>query len=311
MREMIFNHASVGAFDSDRRKASACLYDVVGGMRQLIDRGVVNKTLRTARYWHDTRCQLGYSLHDVLCELRRDERGYFLGLATKSPLLAGVDQDIKGRVVLCEEQTLSAEEGQPLVLAAIADGVLVGFPSKPRWDRDQTAVEFDELLPNETFCRSSEKVDQLTRFAHADPICARHQSRMAGGIGNNPERLWEKRQDIFPHLLFGLDVEQHLVNVANHLPVIIKKLSFLDQSGKEWAETGGTVPPWKTQVTPESDGVMSDQKLRNKRKFRSRSGSQELFEWHARFGRGGRIHLRFDAGSRTIEVGYIGPHLPL
>ena len=311
MREMIFNHASVGAYGLDRREASVCLCDVVGGMRQLIDKGVVDKTLRTARYWHDARCQLGYSLYDVLRELQRDERGYFLGLATKSPLLAGVDPKIKGRVVLCEEQTLSAEEGQPLVLAAIADGVLVGFPSKSRWDRDQTDVEFDELLPNETFCRTSEKVDQLTRLAHADPICARHQSRMAGGIGNNPAKLWEKRQEIFPHLLFGLDVEQHLVNVAYHLPVIIKKLSLLDQSGKEWAETGGAVPSWKTQVTPESVGVRSDPKLLNKRYFRSSSGSRELFEWHARFSHGGRIHLRFDAGPRVIEIGYIGPHLPL
>ena len=39
-------------------------------------------------------------------------------------------------------------------------------------------------------------------------------------------------------------------------------------------------------------------------------GTRETFEWHARFG-DGRIHLRFDPQSREVEIGYIGPHLPL
>lgn len=36
-----------------------------------------------------------------------------------------------------------------------------------------------------------------------------------------------------------------------------------------------------------------------------------IFEWHARFGSGGRIHLRFDASIREVEIGYVGRHLPL
>jgi hypothetical protein len=43
----------------------------------------------------------------------------------------------------------------------------------------------------------------------------------------------------------------------------------------------------------------------------SSQGTQKLFEWHARFGSSGRIHLRFDPSSYEVEIGYIGPHLPL
>ena len=51
--------------------------------------------------------------------------------------------------------------------------------------------------------------------------------------------------------------------------------------------------------------------LREARRFRSSRGTRELFEWHARFGGNGRIHLRIDSTTREIEVGYIGHHLPL
>ena len=46
------------------------------------------------------------------------------------------------------------------------------------------------------------------------------------------------------------------------------------------------------------------------RRFKSVNGEPMLFAWHARFGRGARIHLRFDARTRQIEIGYIGVHLP-
>ena len=315
MREMILNHASVAAFHSDRVRASECLRDVVGGMRQLVVRGVVGATLRTARYWTDVWCEQGhYSLGDVLRELQRqhrEEHSYFVRLATKSPFLAEIDQGTRDRSALCEERTLSEEEGQPLILSVLLDGVLIGFPSEVRWDCDHFDVEFFELLPDETFSSNSEEVDQLTRFVHADPICARHRSRIEAEVGNDPRRLWENRQDIFSHLQFGPDVEQNLVDEANHLPVIVKKLKSLDQAGKEWTEIGGAAPPWKTKVTLESTRVMSDQTLRNRRYFRSSSGSQELFQRHARFGGGGRIHLRLINETRIIEIGYIGPHLPL
>ena len=64
-------------------------------------------------------------------------------------------------------------------------------------------------------------------------------------------------------------------------------------------------------MTPESSTVMKNHKLREERRFRSQTGAIELFEWHARFGSGGRIHLRFDPASREVEIGYIGNHLPI
>ena len=56
---------------------------------------------------------------------------------------------------------------------------------------------------------------------------------------------------------------------------------------------------------------MKNRFFREARMFQSHRGTREIFEWHARFGDGGRIHLRFDPPSKEVEIGYIGPHLPL
>ena len=70
-----------------------------------------------------------------------------------------------------------------------------------------------------------------------------------------------------------------------------------------------TKAPWPTLVTDESKSLK--QKDPDSRRFASCRGTRELFTWHARVGNGYRIHLRLDAGLREVEIGYIGPHLPL
>ena len=63
-------------------------------------------------------------------------------------------------------------------------------------------------------------------------------------------------------------------------------------------------------MSPESVESMKNRKFREARRFRTSHGTHELFEWHARFGDHGRIHLRFDPESHEVEIGYIGWHLP-
>ena len=309
MREMILNHASLFAPDSDRGSISEWLKEVASGMGQLVQDKVVQNNLRMSRGFHDTLCLPDYSLNDVCQGLRvlgcRDEYLFLVRLATKVPLLSEADENVKDRFLACEEQTLPAGDGEPLVLCAIVDGIAVGFPSKPVWDRDRIAVRFDELLPDGSFEDTSEEIDQLTRSAHAFPICERHPRIRAG---SNPVTLWENREEIFPNLAFGPGVEANLQDYANLFQTILGKLVALDQSAGEWK--CGPAPPWKTKVTPESDQVMEHPKLRDARIFPSHHGTRKMFEWHARFGSGGRIHLRFDPQTGEVEIGYVGKKLP-
>lgn len=319
MREMILNHASLAT--AGRHEATAWLADVVNGMESLIlSRVVSRKTLRMYRPLYKIGCSGDWSLYDVSLELQRqgklEEFRFFMRLAYKVPLLSDVDPDVKNRFLACETtecetKTLPPEDGTSLVLCAITGGVAVGFPSEPVWDRDRITVAFRELLPNDTFEEVDEEIDHLARAAHASPITDRHLRRLRSRI-ETPADIWNQRAAAFPHLTFGPDVKEQLERLnAGWLTTVVNRLADLDASAAAWRESGGAAPPWTCKVTPESESVMQYPKLREARRFRSVGGERLLFEWHARYGDSGRIHLRFEARERTVEIGYVGRHLPL
>ena len=313
MREMVLNHASVPSPDANRHKIADRLRDLAAGMGQLVTGKIVRTGLRSQKHVHEIFFSNGYSLFDAYQDLRRtghrEEYQFLVGLTIRAPLLHEIQDHIECRFRACEEKALPPSDGEPLVLCAISDWIAIGFPSAPIWDRDRITVRFNELLPDETIVEASEGIDQLTRSVHAGPICDRHRERLLAA--SDPVTLWENREAVFPHLVLGPDVEGNLKNQAHLFSTIVGKLKDLDRSAREWRDVGSPAPPWKTMVTPESTEKMKNRSFREARTFRSHRGTREIFQWHARFGDGGRIHLRFDAISKEVEVGYIGPHLPL
>ena len=185
MREMVLNDASVSVPHSNPAEISAWLRELAEGIQRLLEARVVQRSLRTARNLYDTQCLSGYSLFDAYLELRsreyREEFRLFMGLNDRQPLLIEIGSDMEDRFLACEEQTLPAPDGEPLVLCAIADWIAIGFPSAPIWDRDRITVRFNELLPDGTIEEASEEIDQLTRPAHAGSISDRHRERLLNG----------------------------------------------------------------------------------------------------------------------------------
>ena len=316
MREMVLNHASVVA--DDRPTAVNWLRGITGGMSELVRVGVAASVLRMSRPEYEMRCVGDWTLFDAYQELRqqgeRDAYLFLVRLGSKVPILDDVGADLVDRFRRCEERELPSSDGEPLVLCAVTDWVAVGFPSEPSWDRDSVVVSFDELMPDGSIQETSEAIDNLSRLTHAVPICERHRERVLDGLRDfrDTAKMWETRGDAFPHLIFGPDVERQLT-VLNHgdLGTVVKKLVGLDRSAREWRTAGGPLPEWESLVTNESTSVRNNRSLLEERRFRSVDGNRHLYTWHARFGSSGRIHLRFVAESRTVEVGYIGPHLPI
>jgi len=305
---MVLNHASVPARDDSN--FINWLKDLAQGMALLINNNVSGKILRV--------CQTGYdryeNLHHALDLLRasgaREEYVFIASLTTKTPLLHEVDEGIKDRFRACENTEFSEDDGAPLVLCAITGWIALGFPTAPLWDNDQLEIHFDEILDDGSIAGTTEVIDSLTRSVHASPICDRHEGKFLTGI--NPTRLWNNRERTFPYLIFGPGVEKNLTEIqTREFHTVVKKLVALNKTATIWREKGGTTPPWRTHVTPESDSVNRNKKLREARIFKSDDGTNKLFDWHARFGNAGRIHLRFEPDTFEIEVGYIGGHLPL
>lgn len=279
----------------------------------MIKRNHVRSILRMMRSEHQIYFLDGYSLFDAYSDLRhggyREEYRFFVGLISKMPLVQGVPRNIYERFLGCESLSPLGEDGTPLMLCAISGWILISFPSHPDWDRKTLKVRFLELRSNGALEETSDDIDNIARLDHAAEIATRR--RLQSLSESDPLRLWDNRDAIFPNLVFGPGTEENLRSAASLFGVIVRKLVLIDESAEEWREAGGPAPKWKTKVTREGSNVRRNPKLIGKRKFPSVSGGTRIFEWHARYGDHGRIHLRFNAASREIEIGYIGPHLPL
>ena len=307
MREMVLNHASAVAVSSDDSQAQ--LRDLSVGMSALIREHVVAKSLRMSMPMSTIACGAYPSLYGACVDLLRSDRDagvLLMSLTQRAPLEFGLDVNARNRLLACESLSYADEDARPLLLCAVNDWIVVGFPSREHWDHDHLEIEFEELLDSGEFDQVVETVDNLTRSFHATAIISRNRERLRAGA--SPGEIWARRGDVFPSLLFGPEVEGHLQNHASLLPTIVNKLVHLEESALNW--TKGPVPIWSTKVTSESRSTMRMATLREARLFESSRGGRRLFEWHARVGNGFRIHLRLENDARLIEVGYIGPHLP-
>lgn len=308
MREMVLNHASLAPPDEH-----TCLYwlrDLAIGMNILASRGVVDNSLRSSVAPEEIWCLPTLSLRDAMHSLRsmsRDEALFLLKLTTKSPLLAGLNVKARDQFQVCETISLPPDDGEPLLICAIQGWVAISFPSALDWQRDSLIVRFRQLLNGDRWRQAQEAIDNLSCSAHASPICDRNQANALNAL--SPAQKWERRDEVFSSLLFGLDVDAGIRN-SGRLHETLGRLERLNNDAAAWQKIGGPVPPWSSEVSPESGGTMNDPRLSSRRMFRSYDGTSKLFGWHAKFG-SMRIHLRFDATSRIVEIGYIGSHLPL
>ena len=309
MREMVLNHRSLAS--PDEHTCFDWLRDLAVGMSVLTGQGIVQSGLRVCRPVHEIWCLQGYSLFDAIVSMKataREEHSFLLTLVSKAQTLRiGLDATVKERFLMCETTSLSPDDGEPLLLCAIQDWIAISCPSAPDWELDTLNVTFRELLRDDEWQDTQQTIDNLAYASHATQIVGRHRERVLSAL--TPGQQWDQRETVFPHLLFGLDVDDN-VRESGHLTVILSRLQRLNNSAAFWKKNGGPIPPWSSDVTPESGSTMSDPKLSAKRIFRSHDGTLRLFGWHAKFS-SMRIHLIPDPASRTIEIGYIGPHLPL
>ena len=199
----------------------------------------------------------------------RDLYIFLVHLSTKCPLVSEEESDVRDRFSGCQEKELPPEDGKPLVLCAINKWIAVGFPSVPVWDNDRLTVRFNELLPDGSIEETSETIDNLTRSVHARLIYERHHAAFFQSL--SPSALWERREETFPNLVFGPDVQLP----SEFSWSIVGKLAELDRSCAEWHNVGGPIPPWTCKVTPESDKVKNNKKLLDARRFISRRGKRE------------------------------------
>jgi hypothetical protein len=305
MRDMILNQASMAVPAPTLSAVVPLLRDIARGMAKLVEAKCASTILRSQEQWYDIKCARNGSLFDAIGELRatgaRDDAVFLLRLAQKTPLLTDLGPETTGRLLGIEAVDVTQPYGDALVLCAQIGGIAVSLPLLAVWDNSTLTLTFAELLDSGEIEEAPETIDNLARLSHSTPILDRDRQRYLNEV--TPLSIWKDRGRLFPHLLFSPDVEAQLRDLNPRLfDTVINRLADLDVAAQEWRKIGGPVPPWRSKVSPESASVMSDRNLREARRFRSVSGESAIFEWHARFGRKGRIHLRFDSATTSIEI---------
>jgi hypothetical protein len=306
MREMVFNDASLAAPLANLHDVCPLLADAARGMAQLTNSRCADTVLRLARPLTEILCATDASLWDALNSLgrvARDEALFLMRIAQKVPLYADLPKYLAERWNALEP---AEHNGEGLVLCALSGAIAIGLPFSERWDHDHIEVRFSELNDDETISEVTETVDHLARSIHAAAIIERHRESMRSELSR--ENFWEHRDQAFPNLSFGLDVADHLRKVeASQFGTILNRLRELDKAASEWKAVDAAAPAWPCKVTPESKSTMANREA--ERVFRGADGDDHVFEWHARFGGLGRIHLRLVAERRLVEIGYIGRKL--
>lgn len=240
----------------------------------------------------------------------RDEALFLLRMATKCPLQFELPSCHSERFWGVGVVTDCRSSIEPLVLCAVMNSVSMSLPSDAFWDVDSISVDFNEINSHGDVERITEVVDNIAGEGHAEPVAW----RMRAGVQAELDRatFWDRRSMAFPNLVFAPGTQQHVEGLdPASLQIVFRRFRELDEASEEWGRTGSAYPRWRSKVSPESDTVRNNPTLLNARKFVGSDGANHVFELHARFGSGGRIHLRLDNEQHVLEIGYVGAHLPL
>lgn len=315
MRDMIFNEASTKILTWSEQEARESLVQLASGMSTLVLSGQANKTLRLPKKLQELNVLADTSFFDLIrlmikSDHRRDVVGYWLIMAQRTPLLVGLPQATIERFRGCEPVGQYGAMAEGILLCAHSGGVAISLPTEEEWRGSSVGINYLEIREEGNILELNATVDNLSRPEHVQEILDRLKKTPFAQL--TPDNFWSHKNAAFPYLSFGQDVEAHMAALGGaQFFTIMGRLQELNESVAEWKEKKGPAPIWRSSVTPESGTTMRDENYRKLRYFRSNTGAQTMYEWHARYGSGGRIHILFEPADQSLEVGYIGAHLPI
>lgn len=156
------------------------------------------------------------------------------------------------------------------------------------------------------------EINNISQETHLDQLEEKLKEENFAMISSGQD-LWEKREILFPNLVFCESVKDQLYNDPQkfHIEQVAKKLMRLQQY---FSEYDGIYNPkvLGLNARTESETVKSNKGLKDLRRFKKPDDSIDYFYDHIGFTSKycGRIHFLPDDGNRKCFIGYIGKHLP-
>ena len=252
----------------------------------------------------------GYRINEWLTdgEADRDMKEFLRRIMGKIGLDSEELKSVRDRFYLSEFH-VATEEAPGLGLAYLLETAGVSIPSEVRWQEIDVGLRHKWVASDASVQQSKVRVLNLSKRANAKGVREKYRARRQEALRGEPGRqVDEMVEECFPHLLFGRDVYAQIEHLAGgERGQVIGTLINLDGLAREWRRSGAD-PRGSPRVRGESEPTM--QKFGSQRVFRTAEGGTATFELHASAGKQQRVHLRLDCDHRSIEIGYIGRHLP-
>lgn len=250
----------------------------------------------------------GYTIHNWLKDPQVPKREQdFLRKMINRRLLIDKKQFLGSE--FCIELKEGGSESATGCLAAYETGeYVVSLCTDLQWKRESIngiyyTIEEDGQKVEVRNCSSLNHVGQLLIEEKKKTI-----RMVSSGL-----ELWEKRESIYPHLIFCDCVRKQLEEDRNslYIKMIMKRLQILEDYFENYQ---GKFNPKDVgyRCREESETVAKNIQLRGMRIFKTPEGQEEFFPYHISFTGNfpGRIHFIPDRVHKRGIIGYIGKHLP-
>lgn len=249
---------------------------------------------------------------------QKDLKDRFKDIMTSSPFIAD-SYTIKKKSFERSEFTLTSNGGNisciGLGVGWILETLCISFLSHDRWK--QTLIKLSRYYIDE---EGNEHNDLVTSKNISIPDHLLIHQEWVDNIRKiqiaKSRDLWERRVELFPHLIFCGEVEKQFSQIgrqSKYFDQIIEKLKGLNKFAGDYAKgknrySDQEFKQYGLNVSGESISTMS--KYGNYRRFRLPEGGRESFEKHIKAG-DLRFHFFINQRENKIYVGYIGAHLPI
>lgn len=306
---LVFNELSAERHARTRSEAMQRMSDLVKAIATLAGRSAVNLMPAIPFDFFGMKLSENYSLGTWLQDpsVDRDERLFLRTISTKVTFDRDVGEAIKERFLLSDFRVRGLE-ARALGLSYLLGTVTVSLRFEEFWTTVRVPLQYRWLEPDESqHCMDIVALnisDHTQVKTIADELLIWKRDRLAA----DPQFLVDRFRECFPHVRFGLDVETQLSALPKDmLQPTIGKLIVLDGAVRDWRRSSTTLPAFP-KVHRESEPTM--QRYGTMRRFRNADGEVVTYEPHAMVGSRYRIHLRVDQPRKSLEIGYIGEHLP-
>lgn len=250
----------------------------------------------------------GYTIHNWLKDpqVPKREQDFLRKMMNRRQL---IDKKQFLESELCIDLKEGGRESATGCLAAYETGeYVVSLCTELQWKKESINGIYYTIEEGE----QEVEVGNCSSLNHISQLLIEEKKKTIRMVSSGLE-LWEKRESIYPHLIFCECVRKQLEEDRNslHIKMIMKRLQILEDYFENYQ---GKFNPKDVGYgcREESETVAKNIQLRGMRIFKTPEGLKEFFTYHISFAGNfpGRIHFIPDGAHKRGIIGYIGKHLP-